>query len=48
MRLVISRPTEPIPDLILFFDHVQRQPDTYTGKHKDGPLPPERIDCNAL
>jgi len=48
MRLVISRPTEPIPDLILFFDHVQRQSDTYTSKHEDGPLPPKRVDGHAL
>jgi hypothetical protein len=48
MRLIVSRPTESVPDLVLFFDDVQRQPNTYTGKHKNGPLPPKRIDCHAL
>ena len=48
MRLVISRLAESVPDLILFVNDIQRKPDTYTGKHKNGPLPPERVDCHAL
>lgn len=48
MRLVIGWPAKSIPDLILFFDDVQRQPDTNAREHENGPLPSKRIDCHTL
>lgn len=46
--LVISRLSKTVSDLLLPVDDLQRQANAYASKHKDGPLPSERIDGDTL
>lgn len=46
--LVICRLSKTISDLLLPVNDLQRQANAYASKHKDSPLPSERIDGDTL